>query len=102
MKTKLDYITKHYPAKITRYEEQEAILGERNSYKTDPDAMFMRLKEDHMCNGQLKPAYNLQFQPPTSSSPIIRYTLIQPTLIPWPVTYNSVKKALAMPLNLNC
>ena len=34
---------------------------ERNSYsKTDPDATFMRMKEDHMLNGQLKPAYNLQ------------------------------------------
>ena len=37
------------------------ILGERNSYsKTDPDATFMRLKEDAMNNGQTKPAYNLQ------------------------------------------
>ena len=33
----------------------------RNSYaKTDPDATFMRMKEDHMRNGQLKPAYNVQ------------------------------------------
>ncbi|MBK6499002.1 MAG: hypothetical protein IPG00_12905 [Saprospiraceae bacterium] len=31
------------------------ILGERNSYsKTDQDAVFMRLKDDHMQNGQLK------------------------------------------------
>ena len=37
-------------------------MGEsRNSYsKTDPDATFMRMKEDHMRNGQLKPAYNVQ------------------------------------------
>ena len=28
--------------------------------KTDPDATFMRMKEDAMLNGQLKPAYNLQ------------------------------------------
>lgn len=35
-------------------------MGEnRNSYsKTDHDATFMRMKEDHMRNGQLKPAYN--------------------------------------------
>ena len=34
---------------------------EGNSYsKTDPDATFMRMKEDAMLNGQLKPAYNLQ------------------------------------------
>ena len=33
----------------------------RNSYsKTDHDATFMRMKEDHMLNGQLKPGYNLQ------------------------------------------
>jgi len=37
------------------------ILGNRNSYsKTDSDATFMRMKEDHMKNGQLKPAYNPQ------------------------------------------
>lgn len=45
-----------------KYEEQLRIMGEgRNSYsKTDPDATFMRMKEDHMRNGQLKPAYNVQ------------------------------------------
>lgn len=44
------------------YEASLSIMGEsRNSYsKTDPDATFMRLKEDHMRNGQLKPAYNVQ------------------------------------------
>ena len=37
-------------------------MGEgRNSYsKTDTNATFMRMKEDHMRNGQLKPAYNVQ------------------------------------------
>ena len=45
-----------------KYEEQLAIMGpDRNSYsKTDHDATFMRMKEDHMRNGQLKPAYNVQ------------------------------------------
>ena len=48
-----------------RWEEYESsleIMGEsRNSYsKTDPDATFMRMKDDHMRNGQLKPAYNVQ------------------------------------------
>ena len=43
------------------YEKLLETLGNRNSYsKTDPDATFMRLKDDHMQNGQLKPAYNLQ------------------------------------------
>ncbi len=36
-------------------------MGERNSYsKADKDVTFMRMKEDHMRNGQLKPAYNIQ------------------------------------------
>ena len=44
------------------YENSLRIMGEsRNSYaKTDPDATFMRMKDDHMRNGQLKPAYNVQ------------------------------------------
>lgn len=43
-------------------EESLHIMGDdRNSYaKTDPDATFMRKKEDHMRNGQLKLAYNVQ------------------------------------------
>ena len=44
-----------------KYDEHYLKLGDRNSYsKTDIDATFMRMKEDHMKNGQLKPAYNLQ------------------------------------------
>jgi transposase len=44
-----------------KYEEQEKKLSGRNSYsKTDVDATFMRMKDDHMRNGQLKPGYNLQ------------------------------------------
>ena len=37
------------------------IMGSRNSYsKTDHDATFMRMKDDYMQNGQLKPGYNIQ------------------------------------------
>ncbi len=38
------------------------IIGtNRNSYaKTDYDATFMHLKDDHLQNSQLKPAYNMQ------------------------------------------
>ena len=33
----------------------------RNSYsKTDNDATFMHMKDDHMMNGQLKPVFNVQ------------------------------------------
>lgn len=48
-------------ARLERYEQQEKVFGQRNSFsKTDPDATFMRMKEDHMRNGQLKPGYNVQ------------------------------------------
>ena len=44
-----------------KYEDQERKLAGRNSYsKTDVDATFMRMKDDYMKNGQLKPGYNLQ------------------------------------------
>ena len=47
--------------RLKKYEEQLEVLGERNSYsKTDTDATFMRMKDDHMKNGQLKAAYNVQ------------------------------------------
>ena len=47
--------------KLKEYEEHLRTMGERNSYsKTDPDATFMRMKEDAMNNGQTKPGYNLQ------------------------------------------
>jgi len=47
--------------KLDIYEKDLEIMGERNSYsKTDYDATFMRMKDDHMMNGQLKPAYNVQ------------------------------------------
>jgi hypothetical protein len=47
--------------KMREYQAQQAIYGQRNSYsKTDHDTTFMRVKEDPMQNGQLKPAYNFQ------------------------------------------
>lgn len=51
-----------YGLKLREYKDNFEIMGEdRNSYsKTDKDATFMRMKDDHMMNGQLKPAYNYQ------------------------------------------
>lgn len=47
--------------KLLEYDNHLTVMGERNSYsKTDPDATFMRMKEDAMNNGQTKPGYNLQ------------------------------------------
>lgn len=47
--------------KLNEYDSRLEQIGERNSMsKTDPDATFMRMKEDAMNNGQTKPGYNLQ------------------------------------------
>jgi transposase len=76
VKQKLNYAKKNWPKKVGQYKEQEQILGQRNSYsKTDKDATFMRMKEDHMKNGQLKPGYNLQIS--TQSQFIVNYSLHQ-------------------------
>lgn len=39
---------------------QETFDGRNSFSKTDPDATFMHMKEDHMRNAQLKPGYNIQ------------------------------------------
>lgn len=50
-----------YSSRLKEYNQKIHICGEWNSYsQTDRDATFMRMKEDAMGNGQLKPAYNLQ------------------------------------------
>ncbi|GHT80162.1 hypothetical protein FACS1894130_10910 [Spirochaetia bacterium] len=56
-----------YLVRKKKYEKAKRICGKRNSYsKTDPDATFMRMKEDQgetkfrTGNGQLKPGYNVQ------------------------------------------
>lgn len=62
--------------KLREYELHEGKLNGRNSYsKTDEDATFMRMKDDHMQNGQLKPGYNLQIG--TEDQFIVNYTLHQ-------------------------
>jgi len=44
-----------------KYDAHNQLFEGRNSYsKTDPDATFMHMKDDHMRNAQLKPAYNVQ------------------------------------------
>ena len=76
IRQKLDYASKKWPDNLKKYEQQEKTLGKRNSYsKTDPDATFMRMKEDHMLNGQLKPGYNWQIS--TQNQYILGYTIHQ-------------------------
>lgn len=78
IKQKLNYARRTWPENLKKYEQQEKLLGKRSSYsKTDPDATFMHMKEDHMLNGQLKPAYNLQLS--TENQFILGYTLHQTT-----------------------
>lgn len=78
VKQKLNYAKKNWPRNIAKYNKQEAQMGGRNSMsKTDSDATFMRMKEDHMLNGQLKPGYNLQAS--TNNQFIANYTLAQTT-----------------------
>ena len=79
VKQKLNYAKKNWPSNLQKYEQQEKIIGEgRSSYsKTDNDATFMRMKEDHMLNGQLKPAYNVEIS--TNKQFIASYSIHQKT-----------------------
>ena len=69
-------IEKDYLPRMKKYEQQEEVLAERNSYsKTDTAATFMRMKEDHMKNGQLKPGYNVQIG--TENQFVVGYSVHQ-------------------------
>ncbi len=71
VRQKLGYAKKNWPNNLKKYKMQEEILANRNSYsKTDLGATFMWMKEDHMLNEQLKPAYNLQL---STNKQYIRY-----------------------------
>jgi transposase len=60
--------------RMEKYEWHEEVFEERNNFsKTDTDATFMRMKEDHMRNGQLKPGYNVQMG--TQNQFILGYSL---------------------------
>jgi len=72
VKQKLAYAKKKYPEKLAEYAQKEHQLAGRNSYsRTDPDATFMRMKDDHMKNGQLKAGYNIQLS--TNNQIILNY-----------------------------
>ena len=78
---------------MKEYEDKLDILGNRNSYsKTDPDATFMRMKEDAMNNGQTKPGYNIQIS--TENQFITNYDIYwrptdQGTLIPFLTSFSN-------------
>lgn len=61
LKKVLRKVKDDFSVRAEKYETYQSTFNGRNSFsKTDTDATFMRMKEDHMRNGQLKPGYNLQ------------------------------------------
>ena len=76
IKSKLKRVKKAWPEQLKKNEAAAEKIGERGSMsKTDQDATFMRMKEDHMGNGQLKPAYNVQIS--SEDGIITNYTMHQ-------------------------
>lgn len=76
IKSKLKRAGKSWREQLKRGEANAQAMGERNSMsKTDKEATFMRMKEDHMGNGQLKPAYNTQIS--SENGIITNYTIHQ-------------------------
>lgn len=73
-KQQLNYAKKNYAENLRKNKDKLEILEGRNSYsKTDTDATFMRMKDDYMRNGQLKPGYNLQFS--TQNQFVVNYSI---------------------------
>jgi transposase len=76
IKQKISNAKKNWPVNLRKYEQQQELMGKRSSFsKTDPEATFMRMKEDHLSKGQLKPAYNLQIA--TNNQFILSYSIHQ-------------------------
>ena len=91
IKKRISQIKEESIPKLEKYDYHLQIMGDRNSYsKTDTDATFMRMKEDAMKNGQLKPAYNIQIS--TENQFVTNYGIYQrpadtATLIPYLKTF---------------
>jgi len=76
IKAGITKLKRDYVPKLKKYENQKGMLKNRNSCsKTDPDATFFRLKEDHLGTSQLKPAYNIQIA--TENQYILGYGVYQ-------------------------
>ena len=73
---KLTRVKREWKRQLEQAESDAVQIGDRGSFsRTDPDATFMRMKEDHMGNGQLKPAYNTQIS--VENGIVTNYTLHQ-------------------------
>ena len=76
IKSKVARARKNWPSAVERYNNHKQVLQNRNSYsKTDPDATFMRMKEDHFGKIQPKPGYNVQIS--TQNQIITNYSIHQ-------------------------
>ncbi|WP_208559210.1 IS1182 family transposase [Marinilactibacillus kalidii] len=80
-------LKKDFIPREKKYEDYYNTFNGRNSFsKTDKDATFMRMKDDHMMNGQLKPGYNIQI---ATENQFVLHTQVYPnptdtrTLIPF-------------------
>ena len=100
LKKVLRKVKDDFSVRAEKYESYQEIFDGRNSFsKTDPDATFMRMKEDHMKNGQLKAAYNLQIA--TENQFVLHYDIYPnptdtKTLLPLLETYpHDVKTVVA-------
>ena len=93
MRKSIEKVKCESASKMKDYEDKLETLGDRNSYsKTDPDATFMRMKEDAMNNGQTKPGYNVQIS--TENQFITNYGIYwrptdQGTLIPYLTSFSN-------------
>ena len=91
VKKVLRKVKDYFLVRAKKYENHHETFQGRNSFsKTDPDATFMRMKDDHMGNGQLKPAYNLQIA--TENQFVLHYDIYPNptdtrTLLPFLETY---------------
>ena len=81
-----------------KYEIYHDVFNGRNSFsKIDTDATFMRMKDDHMMNGQLKAAYNIQMG--TENQFVLAYNIFPNptdtrTLIPFVESLNQLPKTI--------
>lgn len=91
LKKVLRKVRDDFSVRAEKYETYQSTFAGRNSFsKTDTDATFMRMKDDHMKNGQLKPGYNLQIA--TENQFVLHYDVFQHptdtrTLLPFLASY---------------
>lgn len=98
LKKHLRKIEKDFLPREVKYEAYYRTFEGRNSFsKTDTDATFMRMKEDPMLNGQLKPGYNLQIA--TENQFVLDYNIYPNptdtrTLLPFIDSMHSIPKTI--------